>query len=73
MPQMLQPEMILRKSIILGKLILAAPLWYSAMGSWSMFVSLRFYGPVSTIEVMLSQSVNLLKVFLGRTVNQYTF
>ena len=30
------------------------------------FFVLRLYGPVNTIKVMISQSVNLLTLFLGR-------
>ena len=30
-----------------------------------LFICVRFYGPVNTIKVMLSQSVNQLKLFLG--------
>ena len=34
-------------------------------------IGLWFYGPVNAIKGMLNQSVNYLKLFLGRAVNHY--
>ena len=33
---------------------------------------LRFYGPVNTIKVILSQSINISTLFLGRLPKQLT-
>ena len=56
----------MKSSIMNARFFGVLYLLYHYFSLWKCLFELEFYGPFNTVKVMLSQSVNLLTLFLHR-------